>query len=230
MAQNRPARSVEAKTRSKKLDFGAILTRQASEARSSQPRNRVPGSSTEGGGLRPPILNKRQASELFGSGAFGNYVRQWDNVDQVRASGYEGMLVLRTRAAGGGGGPAVYDLSVEDAAKQPFDPAINYFNEQLNDQHKHVTIQGELCRGTRGLEFRYCMLNLPMRPAIEGHSQHTYGVHALFLLQTFCCGRGYDCIMDLLDAYPDHVIEFTVFDIPCGALDWQTIIWEVRRY
>lgn len=178
---------------------------------------------------RLPITDKTQCSELFARGFFGNYVRQWSTLQEVKDDGYNGVLVFRTRA-GGGGGKTIYDLTVDAAAEVPFDPRINYFNEQLNDQHKHVTIQGEICRTHRGLEFQYSMVNLPMRSAMEGHAKHTHGLTALILIKHFCCPSGHDCLMDLMDEYPDHVIEFTCFDIPCGARKWLTIIWEVRSY
>lgn len=178
------------------------------------------------------IISKRQCSELFAQGLFGNYVRQWSNLQDVKYSGYKGLLVFRTRASGGGG-RTIYDLTVESAKDVSFDPQVNYFNEQLNDQHKHVTFQGEIYRSIRGLELRYSMVNLPMRDALKDHPQHAHGLLPLLLLKQFCCPSGYDCIMELLDVYPDHVIEFTCFDTPCGALadrGWSTIIWEVRSY
>jgi hypothetical protein len=229
MAQNRQARPTQSARGSAQRDLGSILAGGSGSSSSSRTRDREPGSSEAGYGVRPPITDKRQASKLFAQGSFGNYVQQWDNLDEVKASGYKGLLVLRTRDSGGGG-RAIYDLTVEAAEEEDFDYRVNYFNEQLNDQHKHVTIQGEVCRSVRGLEFRYCMLNLPMRPAMEGHSKHASGFAALDLLQRYCCPRGYDCIMELLDLYPDHVLEFTVFDVPCGALGWNTIVWEVRNY
>jgi hypothetical protein len=178
--------------------------------------------------MRQRIRNKNEASALFAAGVFGNYVQQWESLQEVVDSGYTGLLVFRSRGAGGG--KVVYDLTVEAAAEVPFTPGLNYFNEQLNDQHKHVTFQGEIFRHTRGLELRFSLLNLPMREAMENHSRHAHGLRALMMMQHFCCAPGYEKIMELLDEYDGHVAEFTVFDIPCGALQWRTIVWEVRNY
>ncbi len=134
---------------------------------------------------RPSITSKRQCSELFARGAFGNYVRQWTSFQAVKDSGYRGLLVFRTRASAGGG-RTIYNLTVESAPKIPFDSQVNYFNEQLNDQHKHVTLQGEIYRGFRGLEFRYSMVNLPMRDALKDYAQHAYGLLPLLFLKYFC--------------------------------------------
>lgn len=230
MASNRQTGPTQAPEGTGKLDLFSILSDRSSSSYSPQSRDRESQSATETSpGVKPPITNKRHGIKLFAQQAFGNYVQQWDNLNQVKASGYEGLIVLRTRDSGGGG-RTIYNLTIEEAEKTDFDFSINYFNEQLNDDKKKVTIQGELWRGHLGLEFRYCMLNMPMRPAMEGHSKHTRGLAALDLLQRYCCARGYDCIMMLLDMYPDHVIEFTVFDTPCGALNWNTIVWEVRHY
>lgn len=181
-------------------------------------------------GRSRPILDKRDSSERFARGCFGNFVLQWDSPADLVASGYNGLVVYRTRSPSGGGGQTVYDLSVDQAQCLQFDPMVNYFNEQLNDQHKHVLFQGEICRGIGGLDLHYSMTNQPMKEGLRDAPQNAHGLKALFFLRHFCCVRGLDCIQELMGEYPDHVIEFTVFDEPCGALGWRTIVWEVRRY
>ncbi len=42
--------------------------------------------------------------------------------------------------------------------------------------------------------------------------------------------QAWDDLEALLDKYPDHTVEFTVFDRPVGQLKRQTVIWEVRNY
>ena len=191
---------------------------------------------------RPPIKNKHQASKLFGQGSFGNYCKQWENAQDVIDSGYKGLLVLRTRGSGGGGA-TIYDLTVDQAVRVvkngycpsigvdrvPFLHGINYFNEQLNDDYKRVVIQGEICRLPVGLVFRYSTVNTKMKPAMQKYSREVWGTKALLLLD-LCCANGHECILDLLDEYPDHVIEFTVFNRACGVLGRRTIVWEVRSY
>jgi hypothetical protein len=195
---------------------------------------------------RPPIKNKHQASKLFGQGSFGNYCRQWENAQDVIDSGYKGLLVLRTRGSGGGG-DTIYDLTVDQASnivkhgykkltdsiadlnRVPFQHGVNYFNEQLNDDYKRVIIQGEICRLSVGLVFKYSTVNTKMKPAMQKYSREARGVKAFSLL-SLCCADGYECIMDLLTEYPDHVIEFTVFNRACGVRGWRTIVWEVRSY
>ena len=150
MAQNRQTISVPAKERTSPRNLGSESLGLSSASRASQSWTRRSGTTNfNGQGMtRDPIRFKRQASELFARGAFGNYIQQWDSIEEVEDSGYEGLLVFRTRKAAGGG-RTVYDLTIEEAAKQKFDPRVNYFNEQLNDQHKHVTMQGELWQGFR---------------------------------------------------------------------------------
>lgn len=179
--------------------------------------------------MRPPVTDKAEASQLFKQGSFGNYVQQWNTAEEAKASGYTGLLVLRYSGRGGGG-KVLYDLSVEDAIKLSADPKTSYFNEQLNDKHKRVTIQGEVMRDVGGLYLMYSCENMPMRPAMADHARHARGIVALELIRHFCCPRGYECITELLEEYPGHVIEFTCFDRSCGALGWNTIVWEVRAY
>lgn len=177
------------------------------------------------------IRNKRESSEMFGRGLFGNYCRQWSDIDSVRASGYDGLLVLRTRSGLGGGGRTVYNLTVDEASRILFDPSVNYFNEQMNHPSRRVVINGETCRTWRGLELRYNTVDLPMRDALAHPGcLNVHGLSALETLRNLCCSRGFDCIMELLDEYDGHVVEFTAFDKAVGALKWRTIIWEVRSY
>jgi hypothetical protein len=172
------------------------------------------------------VRNKKESKRLFGLGFFGNSVRQWDSIQEAEESGYKGLLVLRSLQTGG---RVIYHLTMAEAKKIEFVPGLNYFNEQLNGPDKRVTFQGEVCRSHRGLELRYSTENLPMRDAMED-ARHACGLQALLLMQHFCCPPGYTKIMDLLDEYDGHVVEFTVFDVPCGELKRNTIIWEVRDY
>jgi hypothetical protein len=40
----------------------------------------------------------------------------------------------------------------------------------------------------------------------------------------------YDWLQELLEIYPDHVIEFSSYSVPVGNLQRCLVVWEVRKY
>lgn len=50
------------------------------------------------------------------------------------------------------------------------------------------------------------------------------------IMRHCACDRGRQVIEDLMNEYPDHVIEFTCMTKPYGTLGWKTVVWEVRNY
>jgi hypothetical protein len=56
------------------------------------------------------------------------------------------------------------------------------------------------------------------------------GIIVRELVQFYAGQPAWDDLSSLFDKYPDHTIEFTVFDRPTGQFNRQTVIWEVRAY
>ncbi len=178
-----------------------------------------------------PVRTKRQSARLFARGVFGNNIRTWESIDAVRREGYDGLLVLRTARGALGGGRAVYDLTVNAAAKVPFDPSVNYFNEQVNHPDNPVVINGECMRTHRGLELTYNTVDLPMRPALKHPDVcSVHGLVALEVMRTLVCPQGLSAIEEVLEMFDGHVIEFSTFTRRFGSLNWRTVIWEVRAH
>jgi len=91
-------------------------------------------------------------------------------------------------------------------------------------------LNAELMINHKGLNLRYKVGNMWMRPAMK-NPDRAIGLKAKFILEKYLNSSDYDTIMDLLNIYPDHIIEFTVFDHYVGTIpNRNTIIWEVRRY
>jgi hypothetical protein len=109
------------------------------------------------------------------------------------------------------------------------DPRTMIYGECPPEESR--TIQGELCRGPWGHYFYYTFAAGPMRWALEEAGRHAWGLEVLMLLRANVDPSSLDDIMELLDEYPDHVVEFTSFTVPVGRIPGrQTLIWEVRKY
>ena len=80
------------------------------------------------------------------------------------------------------------------------------------------------------LSMTYTDVRLPMRSALAQRTLHADGLMALGLLKCYLDDPSYDNMMNLLDEYPDHVVEFTAFSRGMGVLGWASCVWEVRRY
>jgi len=94
----------------------------------------------------------------------------------------------------------------------------------------NCVLNAEKTRNYYGLELTYKIGNMWMRPALKNFDR-AIGLKAKIILEQYLNFSDYDCVMDLLDLYPDHIIEFTVFDSCIGNIsNRNTIIWEVRKY
>lgn len=187
--------------------------------------------------LKQLIRNKDQSTAMFGRGTFGNHLRQWNTVREVRQDGFKGLLMLRFRTSCG---PVAKDLTVKQAGRVYRERLADgwraedmYFNEVLENQDALVTIQGELQRTHAGLYLLYSQAPMRMREALATDPHHVFGLTADHLLRRYCDPSSFDDLMELLDDYPDHVIEFTTCRCPVGSLverGRNTIIWEVRLF
>lgn len=71
----------------------------------------------------------------------------------------------------------------------------------------------------------------PWRQALRDHGQTWFGLQAKNLLKGHMDAASYNDVMELLDLYPGHVIEFSVCDRQVGMVPGRnTVIWEVRDY
>lgn len=182
------------------------------------------------------ILSKRDGARLFMQGQFGNRIRQWDTPDDLMLSDYPGEapVTIRARAAHGGG-PCLYDIPkcrIMDAlCRYPFRKLpreLLYFNETL--RKSTVTMQGEVAEFPGGWYLRYSTLPDHMRPALAQEPREARGLRAMAIAEHFMDARSYQCLRDLMEKFPGHVVEFTCASEPIGDLRWNSIIWEVRRY
>lgn len=181
-----------------------------------------------------PVLTKRQNYRLWQSGAFGNKLRSWRTVKEWKESGFAGSVSLRTLGAGGGlcaydVNPARVESTVEVWVEYRGVPASNIMiNESAPDDA--VILQGEYDNELWGC-FHYSTLQRKMRDALREAPQETYGLRSDMLLRGVMTPSSYSDWRVLLDQYPNHVLEVSVYDRCLGDTPGRNaLVWEVRRY
>lgn len=192
----------------------------------------LPAPSTD----RLPIRNKRQFVELYKQGVFGNASPTWDTFQEYWDSGYKGLIHFRNRITAH---QTWYNVQRCDAQRlilaikgglfDGLDESHLYFSAMA--PHHLNLLQGEVMRTHEGLYLRYSTeRDKPMRDVLfEDGSKHAYRSVALMLLQATMNVDSYEWLMALLDWYPDHVVEISVFDKCWGTVPGHnTVFWEVR--
>lgn len=180
---------------------------------------------------RGPVLTKPDFVRRYMAGEFGNRPQSWDTWEQYEASGYVGNIGCRCRDRSNPLGMYNSPPETVRAFVDSIDvPESNlYFYEAPPDERR--PLQGELRWWDRGPELYYDFgSGLTMRPGLRANGRQVRGAASTAILRSFLDGESFDWIMQLLDWYPGHVIEFSMFEMPVGVLNNNTIIWEVRRY
>lgn len=171
--------------------------------------------------------NKAEFYQGWKALRFGNRVRMWAGQEELAASDYGGTVSARSTVAGG---LCVYGVPAEVATSSLVYAGMA-FNESAPDAH--LLLQGELCHDSRlgGYYLFASAEKLPMRKALASSGQHHRGLGALLLLRAVCNPKGFDMLMELLDLYPDAVIEFGAYSRNLGEIPGHnTVVWEVREY
>lgn len=91
-------------------------------------------------------------------------------------------------------------------------------------------LQGEVQYTELGYDLLYTTAPGTMREAMAIEQRTAAGLKAKLLIWTAMDDQSWDCLMELINEYPGHVIEFSCFDKSVGELGWNTIFWEVRHY
>lgn len=168
-------------------------------------------------------------------GLFGNSPRQWqtlsDVLDAIEAPGSDiKQIVVRPRTPGG---RCWYDIDpfqwyLEYERCDWFDVDDYYFNEP--SVKSTVTMNAEVTRRYGEVELLYSELPDHMRPALRADGRTIRGLDALQLVRRKCDDYLRPVVEELLEVYPDHVIEFTTSTVGYGTLGWHGVVWEVRNY
>lgn len=182
------------------------------------------------------ILTKTENYRLWQSNAFGNKLRAWRTYEDWEASNFAGLVVLR-QLAEGGGGKCIYNLK-PDQVPWAFvqcvvcgvDPSTIMINEAAPDHH--VLLQGELWTGgEREGYFIHSWAKAQMRPALAQQQTISYGLQTRMLLRSTMTPSSYADLEVLIERYPDHAIEVSIYEHCLGDIPGRnSLVWEVRKY
>lgn len=189
-----------------------------------------------------PILSKSQNHQLWQSGAFGNKLRAWHSLAEWRESGYRGKVALRTILPHGGGA-CIYDIDPL-VLKSSYDTlARGVLPEHIiiceAAPAEVVILQGEYANrvhdnadGTSSWDyFYYSRARRQMRDALREEHSVIEGLRARLLIERSLTPASHLDWLILIDRYPDHVLEVSIYDRCIGDVPGRNaLVWEVRRY
>ena len=188
------------------------------------------------------VARKTQNHRLWQSGAYGCRLRSWSLAEWLRG-GRAGRWVLRTLGAGGGSccyGLYAYEvaavagvwvgrgvpsdvITVDEEA--PADAAIlqgEYYNEVFLDDGGYPT-SDYLHYSRERSHMREALRHAP-EPAARG-------LRARLLLREVMTPASLEDWEILVERYPGHVLEISVYDRCLGDLPGRNaLVWEVRKY
>lgn len=178
------------------------------------------------------IPNKSTSFELYKKGKFGNKVRTWYSIDEFKKENYSGSVTIRYKGAVGGLYLAYdvkdVDKKINEFVSQGAKKNLFVINESGPDDE--VLIQGEIMRNTSGYSLFYSLEKGKMRDCLKKGEQ-IEGLNAKLLMQKYLTPNSLEDIMELLDEYPGHIVEFSTYDKNLGDCSARnTVIWEVRNY
>lgn len=187
-----------------------------------------------------PVLTKRDMVNRYRAGEFGNHSPTWGTLadwwteDPVPWVRYGRMFHIRNRVAGG---LTFYNVDAgilsrywNDIAKECGGEKNLYISAM--SPHEHNLLQGEVWDGPGGLYLHGTYeIGMPMRDALSVSPFDCTGLEARLRLQQVMNDLSWEWFQWLLEAYPDHVIEFSSFNVCWGTVPGHnTVFWEVRKY
>jgi len=183
--------------------------------------------------MRDPITNKSQMYSLLSAGLLGNTINQYFSVAEWKDSDeYHRIPMWGVRTLTPGGPCRLYCPRDEvEATVQSFQPhEVNI--SCMIDAICRVNLMADIFMGDYGLEV-YGMLYPPPQanwrrdmPSLGKTYRH---MHARGVLSATLTPADIEDVSELLELYPDHVIELSACDRYLGRFPRRKgIIWEVR--
>jgi len=181
------------------------------------------------------IDTKKDFYLLYNKGLFGNRPLCWNTHKELLNSTWRNAVCIRS-TKGTARSNTRFDVpfcelekELEDLRNTGVKDSEMSFNQSMpNDK---IIIQAEIKRTQFGLYLLYSTIKKPMNLAFKEEIKHAFGLEALLILQTHLFPQSYSDIMNLLEMFPESVIEFGTYSIHVGDLPGRnTIIWEVRNY
>lgn len=161
---------------------------------------------------------------------FGNRIRMWPSQAALAEACFGGTVTARSQGGKAGGGACHYRVPATEAASDPRYAGMA-FNESAPDEE--LLYQGEYSHGAvvGGHYLFGSAVKLPMRQALALHAQEKTGLDALGTLLHYCNAKSFDMMAELVELYPQAVIEFGAYGRCLGVIPGHnTVIWEIREY
>jgi hypothetical protein len=185
--------------------------------------------------MRPPVTSKRDMYVRLTAGEFGNTNPSWDGLDNWcldgRNAGYA-LWGVRSKVAN----------DPRTRLNVATDGVVRYCEENrlleanISPMVKAWSVQweGDICYRHDGPGL-LCSGNVGIEPGSwRTHMKHPRlweGSVADRLLRLYLNDNSYSHVRELLDEYPDHVVELSALDYCFGTVpDHNAVIWEVRKY
>jgi hypothetical protein len=179
---------------------------------------------------------KSWSQEELRRGHFGNCMSVWASLKEIDIAGYTGNVTVRSSGENKAKTFVEYDVSlvrakevVDEFQAQGIRARDIFFNEIVPDDK--LVLQGEVGYVNGNFVLRYSIeKNTKMRDAMDD-AEHIFGLTARLLLKQVMTGNSYDDLLDLFEMYPNHIVEFGVYDCHLGwAKGRNSVIWDVRDY
>ena len=183
----------------------------------------------------PPVLTKKDFVRRYAANEFGNASPTWNTFqDWVDGEGWlKGSLFhIRNRVKSGKTWydvPAVYLRGKWIEATALCGEGGLYISSMAPTER--TVIQGEVQEGLWGLDLTYTRVRKPMRDALAEETKTVTGLMATMLLAGSMNDLSYAWLRYLLETYPNHVVEFSVYETCWGTVPgYNTVFWEIRAY
>jgi hypothetical protein len=183
------------------------------------------------------VSSKAENYLLYEAGAYGNKFRTWNRLHDIEASDFSGKIVMRYRGKSGGAhyprlGEQITLAEASITLRQWIAKGADIdeiaYNEAAPDHA--LLLQGEIMLSIDHISLFYSTSKTTMRLALR-EGNHACGMQALVLLRQSLFPSSWSDVLELLDRFPNSVIEFSAFAHAVGYLRGRNaVIWEVRNY
>jgi len=169
------------------------------------------------------IKNKVECYALYWANLFGNKALTWGSYKEIISSDWKGKVCMRGRKNRIKRRKVRYNISLEKVPsmisqweKQGVPEYHIGFNQSMPD--KDLIIQGEVMIYDGEFYLHYTHIKKPMNQALKEQQLHASGLKARLLLKDYLSYSSYSDMIELLDTYPENVIEFSTYKVLVGNL------------
>ncbi len=179
------------------------------------------------------ITNKRMGIMMAVEGHFNTQPAPLTSVELLGVAKATDKVMVRQMGVTGGG-ICIPNLEPLEAIKRKIQLERSgetnlYYGIQLPVPLTSYLFQGDYGYGDDGEFLRISNTPALFREAMLTAKEFS-GASCRIVLRDCLDHRSYGQLIELAEAYPDHIVEFTLVDRPCGIYNERLMIWEVRKY